>query len=113
VDLEPKLMGDSLGAVGWPIEAVLENPFLDFWRDAVGVRASRTSAFLDQGSDAADLEGPSDLIEGVAVIAHDAAGLRDVAELLGKLEQGELPLGTLGWGPTRALAASTVGELLN
>lgn len=33
---------------------------------------------------------PRTLIEGVAVIPHEAAGLGDAAKLLGKLEQGEL-----------------------
>jgi hypothetical protein len=34
-----------------------------------------------------DLEGTADLVEGVAVVAHDAAGLVDVAELLRALQQ--------------------------
>lgn len=60
------------------------------------MRAPRTAALLNQCSDAADLEGPADLVEAVPVVAHEMAGLRDVAELLGELEQRELALGVLG-----------------
>jgi hypothetical protein len=35
------------------------------------------------------------LVKGVAVIAHDSAGFRDVAECLSRLQQGLFPLGTL------------------
>ncbi len=55
----------------------------------------RPAALLDQGAHAADLEGSADLVEGVAVIAHDFAGLGDVAELFGQLQQRQLALGTL------------------
>jgi hypothetical protein len=53
---------------------------------------------LDEGGDAADLEGASDFVEGVPMIAHDLAGFGHVAELLGEFEQGQFPSGTLGRG---------------
>jgi hypothetical protein len=55
-------------------------------------------AILDEGCHAAGLEGAFDLVEGVAVVAHDVAGTGDVAELLGEFEQRELASGTLGRG---------------
>jgi hypothetical protein len=58
----------------------------------------RTSLLLDQGGDASDLEGAAHLVEGVAVVAHEAPGLGDVAELLDELEQAELAAGTLRQG---------------
>jgi len=59
-------------------------------------RACPEDAFLfDQGSDAADLEGTTNLVEGVAVITHYLAGLGHVAEFFGQLQQGQFPLGTL------------------
>src|SRR5215470_866464 len=62
------------------------------------MRSSRSAALLDQGVDAADLEGTPDLVEAVAVVTHEAAGLRDVAELFGQAQQRELSPGTLGLG---------------
>lgn len=50
---------------------------------------------LDQRCDAADLKGSAHFVERVAVIAHEFAGTGDVAELLGELQQGQFPLGTL------------------
>ncbi len=44
----------------------------------------------------ADREGAAHLIEGVAVVAHDLAGLGDVTEFLGQLQYRDLPLGVLG-----------------
>jgi hypothetical protein len=60
------------------------------------MRALRPPLLLHEGLDASDLEGAADLVEGVAVVAHHAAGLRPVAELLGELQQRELAAGTLG-----------------
>src|SRR5262249_1010813 len=74
---------------------------LDLLRDTVGVRTARTAPLLDQPGRAAHLERPLDLVERVAVVAHDLAGLGDVAELRGELEQGELPSGTLWQGSHR------------
>src|SRR5262245_7306716 len=45
---------------------------------------------------ASDLEGATHLVEGVAMESHDATGLRDVAQLLGELEQRELASSSLG-----------------
>jgi CSLREA domain-containing protein len=67
-------------------------------RAAVEEGCLRPALLLDEGRDPADLDGAADLVERVAVVAHDAAGLGDVAQLLGELEQGELPSSTLGQG---------------
>jgi hypothetical protein len=52
---------------------------------------------------ATDLEGALDLVERVAVVAHDAAGLGAVAQFLGQVEQGQLPSGTLRQGGHQVL----------
>jgi hypothetical protein len=45
------------------------------------------AALLDQGANATDLKGAADLVKGIAVVAHDLAGLGHVAEFLGQLQQ--------------------------
>src|SRR5262249_44377879 len=96
--LQPELVGDALGAVGGVGQGVGEDPRLDLGAHAIGVGTTRPAPLLDEGLDAADLEGAADLIERVAMVAHETAGLGDVAELLGKLQQRELASGTLGQG---------------
>ena len=49
-------------------------------RHTVGVRAARAAALLDQSGGAAHLERSLDLVERVAVVAHDLTGLRDVPQ---------------------------------
>lgn len=56
------------------------------------MRQLRSALLLDQARDAADLEGATNLVKGIAVIAHDLAGLRHVAELLGQLQQRQFLL---------------------
>jgi len=92
---QTQLIGDALRAVRREGQGVVEDLLLDLGRDPVRVRMPRSALLLDEGGHAADLEGPAHLVEGVAVVAHDLAGLRHVAELLGRLQQGQLPLGTL------------------
>jgi len=57
---------------------------------------ARAAALLDEGGHAAGLEGLPNLVERVAVEAHDLGRLGDVAEFLGQLQQGPLALDTLG-----------------
>jgi hypothetical protein len=62
------------------------------------------SALRDHRAHATHLEGAADLVERVAVVAHDLAGLAGVVQFLGKLQQGKLAFGTLGdsghrWSP--------------
>lgn len=73
-----------------------QHPFLDFGRDPVRVGAAGTAALFDEGGDPAHLEGATDLVERVAVVAHDLAGAGDVAEFIGQLQQRQLAFGTLG-----------------
>jgi len=80
------------------LQGVGQDLRFDVLRDAVGMRSPRATALLDESGHPADLEGAADLIERVAVIAHDAAGLRDALQLLGKMQQGELPSSTLSQG---------------
>lgn len=55
---------------------------------SVRTRATRRTALFDQATP--PVWKAADLVERVAVIAHEPAGLGDVAELLGQLQQREL-----------------------
>src|SRR5690606_23662123 len=92
---QAQLVRDALGAMSGEAERVIEDLLLDLGADPIGVRVARAALLLDQSGDAVDLEGMAHLVEGVAVVAHDLAGFGDIAELLGKLQQRHLPLGTL------------------
>jgi hypothetical protein len=59
------------------------------------MRVAGAAAALDEGGDAAGLEGALDLVEGVAMKAHDLAGSGDVAEFFRQLQQRQLALDTL------------------
>lgn len=76
-------------------QGVVEDLLLDFGSHAVGMRIARATTLFHKRGNAADLKGTLDFVEGVAVIAHEPAGLGDVAELLGELQQGQFSLGTL------------------
>ena len=85
VPLQSELVRHPLLPPGRVLECVLEDLCLDLGRDAVGVRAARTALLLDQRVHAADLERALDLVERVAVVAHDLAGLGHVPQFLGEL----------------------------
>jgi hypothetical protein len=85
--LEPELVGYALGAVGGMDQAVIEDPLLDFGCDSIRVRPSGPALLFHQSGDAASLEGAADLVERISMKAHDAAGLRDVVQLVRELEQ--------------------------
>ena len=80
-------------------EGVVEDLVLDLVRRRGwgADRAGRGFCSI-RAADAADLERALDLVERVAVVAHDLAGLGDVAELVGELQQRQLPSGTLWQG---------------
>ena len=84
------MIGHALGPMGRELEGVFEDPLLDLWGHAVGMGAARPTFLLDECFDPADLEGAFDLVEGIAVVSHDLAGLRDVSEFCGEFEQREL-----------------------
>jgi hypothetical protein len=93
---EAKFIRNALRSMRGKFERVVEDHLaLDLGGDAIGMRISRTAALLDEGGNAADLERTTDLVERIAMIAHDLAGSGDVPELFGQLQQGQLPLGTL------------------
>src|SRR5262245_27747789 len=89
-------------------EGVVEDLVLDLLRHAIGVRSARPATLLDQGGGSSHLEGALDLVERVAVVAHDLAGLRDVPQLGGELQQRQLPSGTL-WQGGHRVSSSVVG----
>ena len=74
----------------------------------IGSGAAGAALLLDERSDAADLDRPADLIESIAVVAHDAAGLGEVLQLLSKMQQRELPSSTLGQGGRSILLSELV-----
>ena len=78
---------DALSAVGGLLDAVIEDPLLDGFRHAIRVWVFGTAAFLDLGADTTDFERLLGFVEGVAVVARDLAGLGEVAELFGELQQ--------------------------
>lgn len=92
---ESKLVGDELRSLGGVLEAEVEDGGLDLGTDAVGMGAARPALLLDEAGDTGGLEGALDLVERVAVIAHELACPGDVAEFLGQLQQRELALGNL------------------
>jgi hypothetical protein len=96
--LKSELIGHTLGAVRGMVKRVGEDLGLELLGDAVRMGPPRPAALFDQGGDATDLEGPADLVEGFPVVAHDAAGLGDVLELLRQLQQRQLPSSTLSDG---------------
>ena len=67
------------------LDSVVENCCLDFRTDPVGMWVSWATTLLDQRPDPTDLEGSPDLVEGVSVVAHDAAGLGNVLQLVSEL----------------------------
>jgi hypothetical protein len=62
------------------------------------VRVARAALLLDECGHAANLEGALHLVERVAVVAHQLAGFRNIAELLSELQQGQFPSGTVAGG---------------
>lgn len=68
----------------------VEDGLLDVLADPVGVRVAWAGDPVEQTVGAVGLEVAPDLIELLAAVADDAAGLAHIAELAGKLEQSEL-----------------------
>jgi len=95
---QSKLIGDALWSVSRFSQRVVEDLLFDLGGKAIGMRVFRSALVLDERSDASDLEGSSDFVERVPMVAHDLAGFGDVSELLGEFEQRQFPSGTLGRG---------------
>ena len=100
--LHAELVGHPHATLGREVEGVGQDLLLDLLGDAVGMRAARAALLEQKRGCSSRLEGPSHLVEGVAVVSHEAAGLGDVTELLGEFERRELPSGTLGQGRHRS-----------
>jgi hypothetical protein len=77
------------------LQGVAEDLLLDLGRHPIGVWPAGAAALFNERRHATGLEGPADLVEGVAVVAHETAGLGDVLELGRKLQQRELASRTL------------------
>ena len=70
---------------------------LDLGRDPVGVRPARAGQAADQPLGAVGLEVAADLVELLARVTHDHAGLGDVVQLLGQLQHRQLAAATLSF----------------
>ncbi len=95
---QSELVGDELCALGRVQQVEVEDGLLDLGRDAVGMRVAWPAALLDQGIEAAHLVGAADLVEQVAVVAHELTGLGHVAKGLGEMEQGFLAFDSVRCG---------------
>ena len=83
---EAQLARDALRAPSGPFQAQSQYLLLDLRSPAVRRRAFRRTFFLHWGG-ASGFQGPTHVVERVAVIAHDMAGLRYAAEFFDELKQ--------------------------
>ena len=83
------LVGDADLAEGGLLQGQLDDDRLDLGRGAVRQDRLAAGQFL-QGQLAAGLVELLEAVEAVARVAHHLAGLADVAELLGELQQAHL-----------------------
>jgi len=88
--LQSQLLLDARRAVAGMGERVIEDGRLDLRGDAIGMRALGTGQPIDQAVGAVGLEVAADLVELLARVAHQLAGLGDVVEVARQLEQREL-----------------------
>lgn len=72
---QAQLVGDTLRAVRWESQGVVEDLLLDLGCDPVRMRMPQSALLFYEGGHPADLEGPAHLVEGVAAVAHDLTGL--------------------------------------
>jgi hypothetical protein len=86
--VEAKLIRHLLRPLRRVLQRVVEDPLLDVGRYAIRVRC-------------------------VAVVAHQLAGLRDVAKFLCELQQRQFPSGTLGCGGHSVLQGLVVATTPN
>ena len=89
-----QFVGDALGAPSGSLKTQGQYLLLDLPSYAVRIRTPRTAFLLNESGDASDLKGAAHFVERVAVVAHDPAGLRYVAELLGELKQRQFAFRT-------------------
>jgi hypothetical protein len=85
-----EFVGDAQAAVCGEIEGVLEDGVLNVLGQAVGMGFLGTGQAVEQALGAEGLEVPSDLVELLAGVTHDLAGLGYVVEFSGEFEEAEL-----------------------
>ena len=81
-----KLVGDADLAISRPVQRKLDDDRLDLGRRAVLQDRLSSRQFL-QRQFAAGVVKLLEAVKAVATVAHHLAGLADVAELLGQLQQ--------------------------
>jgi hypothetical protein len=96
--LKTKFIRYPLRAMSRRGQRILKDSPFNLRRDPIGVGTSRTALRLYQGLNPTHLERSADLVERVSMAPHDFASLRDVPELLGKLQQRKLSSSTLCQG---------------
>jgi len=88
--LQHQFVGDPQRAVAGVLQGVVENGPLDIPGYPVGVRPARAGQPVDQPRRPVGLEVAPDLVELLARIAHQLAGLGHVVQVRRQFEQGEL-----------------------
>ena len=84
---EAQLARDALRAPGGPFQAQSQYLLLNLQGPVVRRRAFRSTFFLHWSGGASGFQGPTHVVERLAVIAHDMAGLRYAAEFFAELKQ--------------------------
>jgi len=91
---EKELLADPEASLGRVLQAVVEEDLFKFLGEPAGVGIAGTPDFIQEGLGAHGLEVPSDLVELLAGIPHDLAGLGDVVEVGSEFQERELPAGS-------------------
>lgn len=81
---EVEVLSDAQAALGRVLETMLEDGLLNLVWDQVRVRSLRFGHAVDQPIGAVGLVVAADLIELLAAVAGELAGLADAAEIVGE-----------------------------
>lgn len=83
--LQGEFLCDAQTAVGRELQAVIQDGLLDLFGHPVRVWVARPGQAVDQPLGAVGLVVPADLVELLPAVAHDFAGLADIAQISGQL----------------------------
>jgi len=87
---EEQLIGHPLGSVARMFKGVGQDGILHLLGYPVRMRSAGSRQTIDNALSPIDLEVAADLVELLAAVAHDPAGLRDVPQFLTQLQQAKL-----------------------
>jgi hypothetical protein len=88
--LQPQFLFHTQGTMAGMVKGMIENRRLDLFAYPVRMRSLRARQAVDEALGAIGLEVAPDLVELLARVAHQPAGLRNVVQILCKIEQGKL-----------------------